>query len=416
MVAASKLKSQNVSTDEANRIALEDGPTLLSSAAIYGANASGKSNLIAAMGTMTAFVRASVEGAKQTGSIPVDSHRLSIATKAEPTRLELVFRMDGHRYRYGFAATVERVIEEWLYWVPTKKEALLFHRRMDKYELGRGFRDGRGVTELTRPNALLLSVAAQFNGPISGRVAAWFEDRLNVVSGLQPEDLAPYSLRRYFSGESKDQILDLVRKLDLGIADLRGRAMNYTLEDLPPDASDELRKLFAEHPEGGVTVEELVSVHTQYSPDGEPVGEEVFSFSSESDGTQKLFALAGMLVKTLSEGGVLAIDELDSRLHPMITRSLVGLFCSKDTNPKGAQLVFTTQDTNLLDNKLLRRDQIWFVEKDRQGASHLYSLAEFKEPVRNDANYERNYIRGRYGAVPYLGDLASLWSASDAEA
>jgi hypothetical protein len=126
----------------------------------------------------------------------------------------------------------------------------------------------------------------------------------------------------------------------------------------------------------------------------------------ESEGTKKLFALAGLLVSTLRNGRVLVIDELDARLHPTMTREIVSLFNSREANPNHAQLIFTTHDTNLLDNRLFRRDQIWFTEKDRLGATHLYSLAEFR--IRNDEAFERNYIRGRYGAIPFLGNLHQI--------
>lgn len=138
--------------------------------------------------------------------------------------------------------------------------------------------------------------------------------------------------------------------------------------------------------------------------------QEVFDLDDqELEGTKKLFSMAGPLVKALKEGQLLVIDELDARLHPLMTREIISLFNSSQANPQHAQLIFTTQDTNLLDNRLLRRDQIWFTEKDRQGATQLYSLAEFK--VRNDEAFERNYIQGRYGAVPFLGDLHSIMEA-----
>lgn len=133
----------------------------------------------------------------------------------------------------------------------------------------------------------------------------------------------------------------------------------------------------------------------------------------ESEGTQKLFALSGLLLATLQAGGVLVIDELDVRLHPLLTREIITLFNKRVSNAHNAQLIFTSHDTNLLDNRFFRRDQIWFVEKDQQGASHLYSLAEFK--VRNDKDYERGYIQGRYGAVPYLSHVQTIVSREHAE-
>lgn len=152
------------------------------------------------------------------------------------------------------------------------------------------------------------------------------------------------------------------------------------------------------------------TVHTRPGNGAPQTAQEVFDLDNqESEGTRKLFAMAGPLVSALKAGQVLVVDELDARLHPLMTRAIISLFNSKVTNPNHAQLIFTTQDSNLLDNQLLRRDQIWFTEKDRQGATRLYSLAEFR--VRNDESYERNYIQGRYGAIPFLGDLRQILEA-----
>ena len=126
----------------------------------------------------------------------------------------------------------------------------------------------------------------------------------------------------------------------------------------------------------------------------------------ESEGTQKLFAFSGPLLDTLEKGKILIVDELDARLHPLMTRQIIQLFNDPETNPHHAQLVFSTQDTNQLDNRLLRRDQVWFIEKERQGASVLYSLVEFKE--RDNAVHDKDYVLGRYGAIPYLGDIRQV--------
>jgi AAA15 family ATPase/GTPase len=157
----------------------------------------------------------------------------------------------------------------------------------------------------------------------------------------------------------------------------------------------------------------MTTIHTKYDENGDVIGEEALDLDRhESEGTKKLFALAGHLVEVLQRGTVLIVDELDARLHPIVTREIVKLFCNPATNPHHAQLVFTTQDTNLLDKELLRRDQIWFVEKDSKGASYLYSLVEFGG-VRNDLSIERNYIQGRFGAIPYVGDLTHTLAERD---
>jgi AAA15 family ATPase/GTPase len=147
--------------------------------------------------------------------------------------------------------------------------------------------------------------------------------------------------------------------------------------------------------------------HTQFNEDGQPVGSVIFDLDEdESDGTQKLFFLTGPILDVLSAGRILAVDENEARMHPLITCAIIRLFNSFTTNPKRAQLIFTAHDTNLLDRSLFRRDQIWFVEKDSYGASHLYSLVEFMP--RYDESFERNYLHGKYGAIPYLGDLSQL--------
>ena len=151
----------------------------------------------------------------------------------------------------------------------------------------------------------------------------------------------------------------------------------------------------------------IQTAHKKFDENGRTVELEIFNLhSEESDGTEKLFYMTGPLLDVLSKGSILFIDEMEARLHPLITRALIGLFNSKENNPKGAQLVCTTHDTNLLSNKLFRRDQIWFSEKDHFGCSHLYSLAELK--VRNDASFESEYFEGRYGAIPFLGNVRQV--------
>ena len=172
------------------------------------------------------------------------------------------------------------------------------------------------------------------------------------------------------------------------------------------DIPEELQKVFLESRGDKLTM--VHTRHVKWNAKGQPAGQVEFGIGAESQGTQKLFYLTGPVLNILKKGGILIIDELEARLHPLMTCELIRLFQSQETNPKRAQLIFTTHDTNLLSNrvKLFRRDQIWFVEKDRQGASHLYSLAELK--VRNDRTFEDDYIEGRYGAVPFLGQIQSV--------
>lgn len=410
MVAA-KLTAKYKELDDNNVFEVAGAPRLLTSAAVYGANASGKSNLVNAMKFMRRFVLSSQRETKATGGIDVERFLLQANLAEQPTRFEMAFVIDGNRYRYGFEVTPERVSSEWLYFVPSSREARLFERKKDTIKLGELFREGKEIIDLTRPNALFLSVVAQFNGPISQKIVNWFRS-IRFISGL--EDAGTSSgmrlgtLRGYFDESLRDDIVNLMTRLDLGINDIEVEKVILTPESVPDTVPNEVRSLLQaiiNDPRGEAYA--IRTVHKTYDAEGREAGSVLFDLDrNESEGTKKLFSLAGTLLSTLRDGRLLVIDELDARLHPLLTREIIGLFNSSETNSKHAQLLFTTQDTNLLDNKLFRRDQIWFTEKDREGATQLYSLAEFR--VRNDEAYERNYIHGRYGAIPFLGDVRQI--------
>ncbi len=409
MVAGS-LKAKYAELDAKNVFAAPGGINLLTSAAIYGANASGKSNLIAAINFMRYFVINSSERTERTGGIDVEPFRLRTQTVDQPSSFEIVFIVEERRYRYGFEVTAERVEAEWLYVAPKVRESRLFERDGDEIILGEKFKEGRNLSARTRPNALFLSVVAQFDGKIAQKALGWFRS-LSITTGLGHLDVGMrFFTERLLSDEgSAEDIVALIKQLDLGIEDIRIEKVVVPISDIPPlpdEIPEELRTALetAQKFLGEGERRAVRTVHRKVDDAGQPVTPELFDLDEhESEGTKKLFALSGLLVDVLNYGNVLIIDELDARLHPLLTREIVRLFNDPETNPNHAQLVFATQDTNLLDNRLLRRDQIWFAEKDRQGVSHLYSLAEFK--VRNDAIYDKDYIQGRYGAIPFLGDI-----------
>lgn len=407
-MVASSLKARNAELNENNLFDTHGGVKLLKCAAIYGANASGKSNLIGAIHFMVSFVRRSHISSDPTGGIDVEPFRLSTQTDSEPSSFEIVFVTEGKRYRYGFEVTTERVLAEWLYVAPKVRESRLFERDEDEITLGDRFKgEGRDLDEKTRPNALFLSVVAQFDGETAQEVLSWFRS-LGIATSLSHLNMGMRKFTESMLGdeESAQAIGSLIKRLDLGIDHLRIEKRVSSPEPLPKEAPEELRtalepflKLVGEQEKTTVR-----TVHRKLDDEGRPDESELFYLDRhESEGTKKLFSLSGPLIDTLKSGDVLIIDELDARLHPLLTREIVRLFNDPVQNRNDAQLVFVVQDTNLLDNQLLRRDQIWFVEKDRQGASYLYSLAEFK--VRNDATYEKDYIQGRYGAIPFLGEM-----------
>lgn len=409
MVAAN-LTSKNKALDDSNVVSLPNQPNLLTSAAIYGPNASGKSNLVSALSFMSGFVLHSTEGTAATGGIGADPFRLNPRTAQGPSYFEAAFIIKGQRYRYGFQVTDELVLNEWLFTVPKSREVKLFERTPDGITVGPSFREGRKLAERTRPNALFLTVVAQFNGSIAQSVVAWFRE-LGIASGLNDMGMKLYTEQKLVEGERSQDIAELVTRLDLGICGLKAEKGKVEEPILPPDMPEELqqamRTIIQHNRDTGFTVD-VKTVHRSYDDEGNLAGNIEFTMDAdESSGTRKLFAMAAPLLEILAEGRVMVIDELDSRLHTTITREIIKLFNDEHTNPNHAQLIFTAQDTNLLDNDLFRRDQIWFVEKDSQGASQLYSLAEFKG-VRNDLYLERSYVEGRFGAVPYVSGLQSI--------
>ena len=428
-MVASPLKSHDGELDERNLFAAPGDVNLLTSGAIYGANASGKSNFISAIQFMRHFVINSSNSTDETGGIDVEPFRLSTETETKPSFFEIVFIAGKRHYRYGFEVTGEQVEAEWLYVTPKVRESMLFERTLSKVDLrGKLESEGRYLAERTRPNALFLTVAAQFNSKIAQQVLGWFRS-LELRIGMFPnnEVMRLFTVRQFANEDSAAGIKELVSRLDLGIEDIlieKEHMENlFKLPPLPEDAPEQLPELYsalesvrdvlAEFDEFKEALPSTVrTVHRKVDVDGRPVTPELFDLDNhESEGTKKLFALSGPLVDTLKHGKVFIIDELDARLHPLLTQQLIKLFNDPEENPQCAQLVFTTQDTNLLDHQLLRRDQIWFTEKDHLGSSYLYSLVEFK--IDNDAPFERDYIRGRYGAIPYLGDFRQVISGEE---
>ena len=400
MVAA-QITAKDKTLDVNNIFPVDDELRLLKSAAVYGPNASGKSNFVAAIRFMRWFVLNSSKETQVMDAIEVEEFKLSTETIGTPTFFQMVFMLDGKRFRYGFEVDGERVVSEWLFHVPTIREAKLFVREEDRVDLSGQFKEGKGIPDKTRNNALFLSVVAQFNGAIAQQILRWFKD-LTVISGLDDKEYLAYTRRRFESKPQQEEILRFVKKLDLGIHDIQIEKNRLSTPSLPLDMPVEFRNFLLRRSENDLSG--VKTVHRIYDSEGRQASIELFDMEQhESEGTKKLFALAAFLLNALNSGHVLVVDELDARLHLLITCAIIDLFHSNDANPHHAQLIFTTHDTHLLSNKVFRRDQIWFVEKDLLGASLLHSLVEYK--VRNDASFEKDYIHGRYGAIPFIGDL-----------
>jgi uncharacterized protein len=403
VASAIKSKPNLKSVDENNLIPVNGKLRLLKSAVIYGANASGKSNLITAISFMRRLVLGSAKNTQSSEKIAVDRFRLGVETDNAPSFFEIIFLMEGKKFRYGFEVSTDRVSSEWFYFVPTSTEAKLFERDSNGISIGKYFKEGRGIEKRTRDNALFLSVAAQLNGEISGQALDWFRC-MKINLGIN------FDFDRFEAAETFEQmkergsLIEFIGNLDLDIEDIVAERIPLKIpvaEEMPEHFATFLKAF------DGEKVVQISTVHRRYDKDGNVVSRVFFDMvKNESHGTIRLFALAPVLLDALREGDVVCIDELGARLHPILTRHIIGLFNNKITNPKNAQLVFTTHETDLLTNRIFRRDQIWFTEKDRMQATDLYSLAEFK--VRNDRSFEKDYIHGRYGAIPFIKDRERL--------
>ncbi|MEH1796138.1 AAA family ATPase [Nostoc sp.] len=406
MVAAN-LVAEDKKLDENNVFEIDNDLKLLKSAAIYGANASGKSNLATALRFMRWFMINSSKETQSTEKIGVDQFKLSTETEDKPSFFEIVFLMNGKRYRYGFEATRDKVVSEWLFYVPKSKETKLFERKLGKFSVSKTYK-ADGIQQKTRHNALFLSVSAQFNVQIAEKILDWLTNQVALISTLNDIGYRGYTVSCLINNENKDEILQLLKKLDLGFSDLKVEESEITADSLPKELPDELKNLILKNGKGKLS--SVQTTHQKFDGKGNLVSIEVFDLDEqESEGTKKVFSLAGPLVDTLKNGQILIIDEFDARIHPLISRAIVELFNSNETNPNNAQLIFMTHDTNLLNKKLFRRDQIWFTEKNKYGATDLYSLAEYN--ISNDASFESDYIQGRYGAIPYIGNLNHLIDA-----
>jgi AAA15 family ATPase/GTPase len=403
MVAAN-ITSEDKSVDQNNQIPILQNLKLLNSAVVYGKNASGKSNLVSAIAFMRQMVLNSSRETQAEEPVHVDTFRLSSETEGKPASFEMVFLIDDKKYRYGFETTTEKIQKEWLYVTPTIKPARLFYREGDMLEINpRSFKEGRGLEQRTRPNALFLSVVAQFNGPISRQVQGWFK-RLGVISGLSDMSYKNYTINKFMKdSQRKEDIVRFVCALDLDIEDIQGEKIQSEQIKFPSDMPDEVKNLLLKNTDAFVVFH---TYHKKYDHDLNVIGmERLLLEENESEGTKKLFYLAGPILDTLTTSRVLIVDEMEARMHPLITKAIINLFKINNGNIKNSQLIFTTHDTNLLDRDQFRRDQIWFAEKDRFGSSHLYSLVEFKP--RYDSSFEKDYLRGRYGGIPYPGEIAS---------
>ena len=390
------MEAQSLSEESKENVAKELSYKVLKTMAVYGANSSGKSNLVNAIQRMKDVVTSSVKLNPQ-DKLPYEPFLL-LKGNSEPTFFEVSFLKDDFCYRYGFSYNETDIEEEWLFRksTPRSKERALFIRNNDGIAFeDKWFPEGIGLESRVNNNRLYLSLCAQLGGEISSLVLKWLSN-LDLVFGLNNQEYR-YLSTFYFhlNGEESKRSLDLFKKLQLGFEGINTRVDKAYLGTSYDKVLESL-----EHTK-------IESIHRLYDQSGEACGYVNFAFDDfESSGTRKLFDMSGDIFGSLEKGWVLVIDELDAKMHPLISQQIISLFNNPKTNPNNAQLIFTTHDTHLLSSKMLRRDQIWFTEKNDVEQTDLYCLTDIVLPdgskPRNDANYEKNYIAGRYGAIPYI--------------
>lgn len=425
--------------------------SVLPVAAIYGANASGKSNLLDGLKFMADAVRDSFSQWRPEGGVPRRPFKLDPVAGEKPSVFVVELVQEGVRYTYGFEVDDQRIVAEWLYSYPEKRKRVLFDRTGSHIKFGKVVADSSAKVEvlesLLRPNALFLSLAAQSNVAVLMPVYRWFVDRLvfrtvdHVVADLETRVI------QFLSADPSMQsrVVELLRAADLGISDMSVKVetdelRRLHLRELQADVAQAQESLHAAEVELGKVESEIEKSGGDHNSTAEmkrrrvDVSEaetlfrakyrkmlvfqstderahevrlshgvgEGFRLDEESAGTLSWLSFLPTVLTVLRDGGVLIIDEIDASLHSLLSARLVALFNDPETNPAEGQLIFTTHDSTLLHpplaDRVLDRDEVWFVEKGRTGASVLYPLTDFKP--RQEDNLERRYLAGQYGAVP----------------
>ncbi len=383
---------------------------LLKSSVIYGANASGKSNIIKALQTMKTIVVSSVKN-QRGDKLPIIPFLLGDEYD-KPTKFEIIFIQDNKKYQYGFILNSEKILEEWLLAFGESNRAQKWFERIYNekekkynYSFGAKFLGSKQLwAESTRDNALFLSTAIQLNNEQLKPAFDFFNLKLQISKSQGWGNGKDITINEY--EKNKEFFNSFLKIADLDIEDIKIEEkeldeVKLIQENIPLEIKQAMQ---VDLKKGAKIVKtNIQTIHTNQQ------GKEIiFDINLESDGTQKFFNLIGIWIDSLKKGNILIIDELNTHLHPLMTKFLVNLFHNVDLNKSNAQLIFTTHDTSILNQEVFRRDQIWFCEKQNK-ATKLYPLSDFK--VRKDkTNLENDYLLGRFGALPYFKEILSSWS------
>lgn len=382
-----------------NSSAINQG-RILPAVVIYGANASGKSNLINAILFMRSLVLNSQIHSKPDGGVQREYFELDYASSGNPTHYDIDFVVEDVRYHYGFEMTDSGFESEWLYSYPQKRKRMLLERDGSSFEFGRELKgSNKIIAGLTRTNSLFLSAAAQNDHAHLSKIYRYFETIQIIQDITMPGLIASKKLLDGSKFGLDQRVIDYLCAIDTGIVNFRLKKYEIPegLEIFQTEITKSLTHLVGEPLVGDF---DSVINRDQIELGHRGTNGDTFylELDNESAGTRRLLIILSRIFSALDNGGLLCIDELDARIHTNTVETLLKIFCSPDVNSKGAQLIATTHDTCLMNPSILRRDQCWFSEKDHSGATQLYSLSDFR--TRKDDNFERGYREGRYGAIP----------------
>ncbi len=387
------------------------GLQFLKGAALYGANASGKSNVLLALKFFANLVENSATELKPGDPTGTEPFKLDQNCIADPSEFEVTFESNGVRYLYGITATPQRIIDEYLYAYPEGRAQCWCDRtyssKLNSYEWKKpsgAFKQDSKLQEYTKENVLFLSQGADLNHQQLTKVYMWFKTKLRFLNLGADGGVSPgITLQRLSDGLKKKQILTLLKSADFNISDIKVTEHELDIESikskLPPEL---LSKLMEKGNDKKFSTKEINFEHEDNKGSLVPMDFE----DEESAGTQRFFSLLGPWLDTLEEGYTVFIDEIDTSLHPLLVRELLKLLFCAENNQSGAQILFTTHNPVFLDKTLLRRDQIWFTEKDDAGATTLYPLTDYKE--RGEAAIGKRYLAGVYGGIPFLPEGLKL--------
>lgn len=379
------------------------GDRLFKTAVIYGPNASGKSTLIDALDFMITKIRRSTDP-NHVEEMKFEPFLMEDEYDRKPSFFEIIFLVNKKVYRYNFSLFRDHSIEEeTLYEVKKASDFQLFHRKKS-FSVSVGFSKDKAIRKRTSKTALFLSVASQWNVTQANEIVPFFKGAIKTIKGFEESHGGRTIDRSQANEKYKTKVADYLKKADFCISD-------FKITDEP--VSEGVIKLLSFLSKGidkgkglGPPWKDMPTVHfvhKKYDSSRKEAGEIELPIEKESRGTQAFFAKLGLIIDALESGTVLFIDELDSSLHPLLCQFIIELFHSKKTNLHNAQLVFTTHDVTLLSDKSIDRDQFWFTKRDRYGCAKLFSLAEFRDR-KDSSDFQARYLRGRYGALPYIDD------------